>query len=142
MPKRINEKDAFLAAFGVHTLQEPFNRQAALYLHQHGFPEGGGSDAEKKAVEKLLEASKGKSSISVTYNKGARSGGHGRWFAAKPISIQCMPRRLRHTLCSGLWTDVDFVNCHPCIVVQLCRKMGTPCPYLERYINEREAMLT
>jgi len=55
---RDTERKEFLAAFGVSALQEPFNRTAVLYLQQHGFPETGGSDAEKKAVDRLLEASK------------------------------------------------------------------------------------
>eukprot|EP00282_Hemiselmis_andersenii_P034456 CAMPEP_0169456600 /NCGR_PEP_ID=MMETSP1042-20121227/16437_1 /TAXON_ID=464988 /ORGANISM="Hemiselmis andersenii, Strain CCMP1180" /LENGTH=793 /DNA_ID=CAMNT_0009568829 /DNA_START=817 /DNA_END=3197 /DNA_ORIENTATION=- len=138
---RDTERKEFLAAFGVSALQEPFNRTAVLYLQQHGFPETGGSDAEKKAVDRLLEASKGKDHISVTYKKGARSEEYGRWFAAGPVSMQSMPRRLRHTLCLGIWTDYDFVNCHPTIAVQLCRKMDVDCPHLERYISERDAML-
>jgi hypothetical protein len=142
----------FLATFRSSHLREPFNRKAALYLQQSVLnkdpdallnteEQGTPVESARNAVNKLLEASQGRDFINVTYEKGARSGGIGRWFAKNAPSIQRMPRKVRHTLCRGIWLDIDFVNCHPVLLQQMCRKEGIPCQHLARYNKSREDML-
>ena len=45
-------------------------------------------------------------------------------------SLQGMHRTVRHTIGRDIYTDIDIVNCHPVILVQLCEKWGYPCEYL------------
>ena len=37
----------------------------------------------------------------------------GRWFCRKGIGIQSMPRVIRHTICEGLYIDLDFKKNSP-----------------------------
>jgi hypothetical protein len=50
-------------------------------------------------------------------------------------------RAIRNTLCIGIMTDFDLSNAHPCIVQNICREHGIPCPMIDRYISDREAIL-
>jgi hypothetical protein len=34
-----------------------------------------------------------------------------------------MTRKVRHTICKDLWLDIDFVNCHPVLLLQMCNKL-------------------
>jgi hypothetical protein len=95
----------------------------------------------KRAVEALIDASMGESFTYVRYEKASLSGGVGRWFAKNTSCMQRMPRRIRHTLCAGLWVDLDFVNCHPVILQHVCITEGISCPFLSKYILERAVML-
>jgi len=142
MPRqRSSHTEKFESIFGTEKLKETFNRSAALHLQQHGFPEGGGSDEEKATLQRLLDASKDKDYITVGYKKGNRSGDFGRWYAVGAVSMQRMSRRLRHTLCKGLWVDLDFANCQPVLLAQICQRMGIHAPCLDRYVGNREEML-
>jgi hypothetical protein len=52
-----------------------------------------------------------------------------------------MPRRVRHTICKGIWIDIDFKNCHPVLLEQLCIAYDIDCPYLHKYNTDRERLL-
>lgn len=55
--------------------------------------------------------------------------------------IQGLKREIRAFLCDGITTDIDMVNAHPCILLQLCKKYNYHCPNLTLYINERKKCL-
>jgi len=56
--------------------------------------------------------------------------------------MQGMNRRVRQTICNGLWIDLDFVNCHPVLLSQMCKNLlRIDCPFLDKYINNRDEML-
>ena len=59
----------------------------------------------------------------VTYAKSKRTEDTGRWFSKCMGSMQWMNRSIRHTLCRGIWIDLDFVNCHPVLLQQTCKKL-------------------
>lgn len=40
-----------------------------------------------------------------------------------------------------LYVDIDIVNCHPVIIIQLCKKYGFNCDVIEKYVNNREPIL-
>ena len=63
--------------------------------------------------------------------------GEGRIDAEPPRSEEGRPQGLAH----DQYTDVDMVNAHPAILSQLFLKLGLACPALERYVDEREAVL-
>ena len=56
-------------------------------------------------------------------------------------SLQGLKRDVRKALAHDQYTDVDMVNAHPVILGQLFLKLGLACPALERYVDEREAVL-
>jgi hypothetical protein len=80
--------------------------------------------------------------ISIKYNKSSKySSKSGRWFCKGGIGIQSLPRVIRHTICRGLWIDLDFKNCHPVILLTLCQKHNIPCNFLTHYVNNRKQLL-
>jgi hypothetical protein len=80
--------------------------------------------------------------INIKYKKGIKyETKMGRWFCNASIGIQSMPRKIRHTLCKDLWIDLDFKNCHPSILKQICDKHNIECPYLSEYIADRTTFL-
>ena len=56
-------------------------------------------------------------------------------------SLQGLKRDVRKALAHDQYTDVDMVNAHPAILSQLFLKLGLACPALQRYVDEREAVL-
>jgi hypothetical protein len=80
--------------------------------------------------------------LDVTYAKAAKGlDGAGRWFA-KDVAMQGLNRRLRQTICQDKMIDIDFVNCHPVLLQQIVRDfLRTNCPFLDKYITDRDAML-
>lgn len=65
----------------------------------------------------------------------------GRYFCNGSIGIQSLPRKIRHTLCKGIYIDLDFKNAHPTILHQLCKYYKIKTPYLDDYINNRDDIL-
>ena len=138
----------FDSIFGNPKLKESFNRKAALYLQKNlcdFVTEPSKLAKAQETIDKLISQSNGGSFIMVVYQK-ARSGRgvktHGRLFARTPGAMQTMPRRIRQTLCAGVWIDLDFVNCHPVILRRLCKDvLKLPCPNLARYVTDRDRML-
>jgi hypothetical protein len=81
--------------------------------------------------------------ISIKYNKSSKYPSKlGRWFCKNGVGIQSMPRIIRHTICDGLYIDLDFKNAHPKILETLCLKHNIKCDYLTNYIINRDALLT
>jgi hypothetical protein len=66
--------------------------------------------------------------------------GKGRFFAVKGLSLQSLPREVRHTIARGLYYDIDFVNCHPVLLSQYCHKHNILCVELDKYIQHRESL--
>jgi hypothetical protein len=137
MPKK---DTLFKDTFGADALKEPFNRKAALYLQAKmgAFIKDPAkrADAEDK-IKNLLESSMGQQYNQVSYSKGkeALDGTKGRWYAKTPGAMQFMCRPIRHTLCKGLLIDLDLVNCHPVILLGLCKKRNIIHRHLERYVR-------
>lgn len=83
---------------------------------------------------------KNKNYIEVKYSKSSCYPLQcGRWFANNSLSLQSFPRVIRHTISKGLYIDLDFINCHPTILNQLCSKNDIECPILNRYVEDRPA---
>lgn len=61
---------------------------------------------------------------------------NGRLFGQN--SIQGLKKEIRGFLTEKLTTDIDIVNCHPVILLELCLKHEFECPNLKQYINNRE----
>ena len=84
-----------------------------------------------------------KKSISIKYSKSSKYPSKlGRWFCKNGVGIQSMPRIIRHTICDGLYIDLDFKNAHPKILEKLCLNNNIQCEHLSNYINNRDVLLT
>jgi len=88
------------------------------------------------AKKYLLKSHDGQ--IAVRYKQNASLG---RFHATGSLSMQGMPRELRHTIAAGKYIDIDMKNAHPVILLFLCegRNIRTPC--LEQYIKNRDTLL-
>jgi hypothetical protein len=64
---------------------------------------------------------------------------NGRLFGQN--SIQGVRKELRNFLIENITTDIDMVNCHPCILLELCEKHQFECPNLKQYVNDRDNQL-
>jgi hypothetical protein len=56
-------------------------------------------------------------------------------------SIQGVKKEIRGFLTEGITTDIDMVNCHPTILLELCLKHEFECPNLKLYVNDRDTYL-
>jgi hypothetical protein len=79
--------------------------------------------------------------LKINYNKGKNSNGIGRWYCNKGIGIQPLCVSVRHTICQGLWTDIDQVNSHPTILKNFINKYNFKSPLLDECMNNREPFL-
>ncbi len=64
----------------------------------------------------------------------------GRFCALGSLSMQTLPREIRHTIADG-YTDIDMVNAHPVILLHLCKQRNIRTPYLKEYIKNRDNIL-
>jgi P4 family phage/plasmid primase-like protien len=94
-----------------------------------------------KIIDCCNEDEDGTGHYSVYYKKGRNSNNVGRWFCTNQIGIQCLPRPIRHTICDGLYYDLDIVNAHPVLLYQLCLKNNIECKYLKKYVERRKEKL-
>lgn len=142
----------FNEIFGTETFRENFWRKKLKYMLLNWdvyekicieYDNGANEDdyQPKQMLDKYLDKAKGLDYVEVKYKKSANSKKYGRWFAEGSLSIQNMPRKIRHTICKGLWIDLDFKNCHPVILEQLCKQYAIECPLLHEYNTNREEML-
>lgn len=79
--------------------------------------------------------------LKITYKKGSKSNNIGRWYCNKGIGIQPLCVSVRHTICDGLWIDIDQVNSHPTIFKTLMNKYGFKSSSLDECLNNREEFL-
>ena len=60
---------------------------------------------------------------------------------SKNPSLQRLYNGIRGVLCDGLMFDIDMKNCHPCILLNLCKQHNIKFNYLLDYINNRDEFL-
>ena len=65
----------------------------------------------------------------------------GRFYAIGSLSLQSLPREIRHTIASEHYIDIDIKNCHPVILSFLCEKRDIKCKYLNKYNKKRDKFL-
>jgi hypothetical protein len=79
--------------------------------------------------------------IPVSYNKGICSNNEGRWYAKNSIGLAPLCSCVRHTICDGIWVDIDQVNSHPSIMLSFMKNFNYNSPILNECINNREVLL-
>lgn len=79
----------------------------------------------------------------VTYQtyKGFGAKSIGRYIAKNESGLQSLPKNIRAALCQKYYWDFDIVNCHPTLLLQLCRQWGFQCKYLQTYVEHRDQLL-
>ena len=66
----------------------------------------------------------------------------GRVWADKGVGLCPMRWEVRHTLANAVgFVDIDIKNCHPEILVQICRKNGLSCDAMADYVKNRDNYL-
>ena len=92
-------------------------------------------------IKKLLQSFiKGRGSIKVQY-KRSQYDREGIYRLYSSGGLQQIPSKFRGLLCQGISTDIDIVNCHPTIVLNLCRQHDIECPYLTKYCTDRKTII-
>jgi hypothetical protein len=89
-----------------------------------------------KQMKKYLDRSRD-GSVVVDYHQ-AHGRAFGRWFANEGCSLQNLSREIRHTIAQRGYIDIDIVNCHPVLLVQICKANGIDCEDIEDFVNDRE----
>jgi len=128
-------------------LNERINKTHALYLLETFKMEdfiliyNGKKCEAKKEYDKIIKYLNMKVNDTINYVKYSYldKRNNGRLFGKD--SIQGLKREIRAFLCDGITTDIDMVNAHPSILLQLCKKYTYHCPNLILYINERKKYL-
>ena len=46
---------------------------------------------------------------------------YGRFYAIKSLSLQNIPREIRHTIAKEYYVDIDIKNAHPEFLLKLCK---------------------
>lgn len=67
--------------------------------------------------------------------------GKGRFCAIGSVSLQNMPKAIRHSIANQYYTDIDVKNAHPIFLLHICKQKNFPHTYLEEYIKNREKHL-
>lgn len=66
---------------------------------------------------------------------------YGRVNPQYSLGLHCLKKQVRHTLCGKYLVDIDIVNAHPTILLNICEKYNYPCDKLKHYIKHRGAVL-
>lgn len=72
----------------------------------------------------------------VQYNK-VKNMLYGRVNPLKSLSLFTMRKEIRHTLAKNNYVDIDIVNCHPVLLLQVCQKNNIDTDYLHEYVTDR-----
>lgn len=84
-------------------------------------------------------ANNGVSTRQYTYSKDTVENLGGRMYAGN--SVQGLQKNFRGFLMMDITTDIDMKNAHPVILKYICKKHNISTPFLEHYINNREAII-
>jgi len=82
----------------------------------------------------------GSATVEYTYgiNDFSKSG---RYYVRNSLGLQMFPSEIRNYLTEALYHDFDLSNSAPNILLNLLKTNGIVCPDLERYVNDRPAVL-
>lgn len=105
-------------------------------------------DALKTSLERMVLAcvdqGDGTGLVPVTYlesrTRRDKKIPGGRLYAEKGVSLQSAKKWIRHTLCHDLYHDIDVVNAHPTLLLQLMEKWGHggSFPMLKKVVHHRQ----
>ena len=76
----------------------------------------------------------------VTYRQ--KYNNQGRLFADYAVSSQGIARPIRHSIVDELYVDVDIVNAHPNILLQMLKADGIDSPFLKEYCDNKSQYIS
>lgn len=115
-------------------LFEQMNTTRINYLiHHHS------KELNRETLRSLKTFAKINNSVAVSYDHGKDSYEQGRLYASK--GLQYMPSTVRNFISCMYYRDVDFANCNPTILLELCKMFKYDCPLLTDYCENRDKYL-
>lgn len=110
-------------------------------LKQYTTADGKPYECERAHLEKYKKRYvKRTKCVKVRYTRGAILE-YGRVNPEFSLGLHCLKRQVRHTLCGKYLVDIDIVNAHPVILLNICKKFNYPCEKLQYYTYNREKVL-
>ena len=106
-------------------LKDSFRNPTADFLYSD-------EKQQLEAYKKLVKCGR----AVVTY-KMTDGMSYGRSNPVKALGLFCIRREIRHTLAKNHFVDIDIENCHPVILLQMCKKNDIDCDNLEDYVENR-----
>ena len=104
-------------------------------------------DKGQKALLKVLYDNKNRGTlegkVTIKYHLTTTKPGelgYGRYYGQKG-SLEAIDKDVRGTLCSEYYTDIDIVNCHPVLMVQLGKLFDIEMTGYEYYNNHRDTFI-
>lgn len=120
------EKNILLQLIHSDLLKTKFNNKYAELIHH----------TEKTQLEKYLEKETNGTAF-ITY-KRRKNNPFGRCDPERALGLYQLRREIRHTLIESWGVDIDIVNCHPVLLLQLAEANNIKCGVLKSYIENRE----
>lgn len=78
--------------------------------------------------------------ILVIYEKVGKMT-YGRCNPKKSLGLFSIARKIRHTLTSEIYNDIDIKNCHPTLLYQISLRSNLNLNYLKDYVENRESKI-
>jgi hypothetical protein len=66
-----------------------------------------------------------------------QTGADTRYIPALSQGLATITRKIRHLIAGEFYDDLDLINAHPNILIQLCTSMNIETPCLSQYVNKR-----
>ena len=96
-------------------------------------------DNEKEQLLKYLCLIKN-NKAKIQY-KRAKNINYGRVCPINALGLFSFRREIRHTLAKTNYVDIDIINCHPSILLQICEHNNISCNNLKIYVDKRDIIL-
>ena len=128
---------------------ETFDRAKALHILAHKeqympllFDSRSRSPAECLALlEKYVVNSMHVDGVGYKPVEYHNTGSNTRMIPTGSQGLATMTRSIRHLISAEWYIDVDMVNCHPTLAIQLCAAMNVDTQHLQEYVNRRDDVL-
>jgi hypothetical protein len=133
------------SCFEKHTFKEHINLPylekliVSDFLNEESWVVGGKLiENEKTQLLKMKNKVFKDGTLKVKYAKTSMK--YGRVYAQNANSLGSLRREIRHTLCKGLYTDIDMVNCHVKLLLEICKGNQLEHTMLNQYCENRDAV--
>jgi len=126
----------------LHTTQR-FSRRGVAFLWNKREELDAGQVAIVDTIYKNRKKGQVEGSQSITYklsHSAAGKLGYGRYYGQKG-SLETLERECRGTICRDYYHDIDMVNAHPVLLIQLAHQYRKDLPEMEAYVDRREEVL-
>lgn len=97
-------------------------------------------DYDQRVILEKYYSRYGQRGVKVSY-KRPKYAKTGREFVIEGVGLQALYKPIRHTICEGIYKDVDIKNCHPVLLLQICKNKDYSCVEIQKYIDNRDTYL-